>query len=66
MGKNISKTKKPVINLLEFNECNEPGCKCGWNLRIGSDDYFLSGKIQAYLEEIAEVKDLRKEVKRNK
>lgn len=32
-------------NLLDINVCMLSGCKCGWNIKIGSNDYKLLFKI---------------------
>ena len=26
------------MNIIDFNHCNLPKCKCGWNLTIGGTD----------------------------
>lgn len=32
-------------NVLDINVCEEPGCECGWNIQIGSQDYKLLSQI---------------------
>ncbi len=37
------------INILEKNICTIPECRCGWNIKIGSDDYALLDDLAAWL-----------------
>ncbi len=38
-------------NVLDINVCYEPGCNCGWNIQIGSDDYSLLSEILTLIDE---------------
>lgn len=50
----VNKKKLPEkkVNRLELNICEEPGCQCGWNIRLGSSDYTILDKLEQWIEEI--------------
>jgi len=37
-------------NVLDINVCREPGCNCGWNIKIGSSDSRLLSQILDLIE----------------
>lgn len=39
------KVERERATVLDINVCEEPGCKCGWNIQIGSRDYKLLTQI---------------------
>lgn len=45
------------VNVLELNICGLQ-CQCGWNIKIGSKDYELLGKLVKFLRENGELVDL--------
>lgn len=41
----------PKGRIFDINVCTLPGCRCGWNIRIGGGDYALLDKIIELLQE---------------